>query len=119
MSDSRHVRRALAWAALLGALSTSSIAAQSAPDAPRRPNILLIISDDVGIDMNTGMYPGLVQAAARQYGPQGRNHPGYRAIEGHTASTPNLDRLARQGTAFSHAWAQPFCSPTRASILTG
>ena len=28
-------------------------------------------------------------------------------------------RLAKEGKVFSNTWAQPFCSPTRASILTG
>ncbi len=30
-----------------------------------------------------------------------------------------LDGFARQGMRFSNTWAEPFCSPTRASILTG
>jgi len=35
-------------------------------------------------------------------------------------STPNLDRLARQGTVFEHAYVQsPVCTPSRASFLTG
>lgn len=33
--------------------------------------------------------------------------------------TPNIDRLAKQGMLFRQAYAQPLCSPTRASILTG
>lgn len=34
--------------------------------------------------------------------------------------TPNLDRLAREGTLFTHAFAvNAVCSPTRASLLTG
>jgi len=34
--------------------------------------------------------------------------------------TPNLDRLAEQGTRFTSAYcAQPICSPSRAAILTG
>jgi arylsulfatase A-like enzyme len=36
------------------------------------------------------------------------------------AKTPNLDRLAAEGVRFTHAvCATPFCSPTRASFLTG
>lgn len=35
-------------------------------------------------------------------------------------STPNLDRLARAGTAFTHAYCQsPICTPSRASFMTG
>ena len=34
--------------------------------------------------------------------------------------TPNLDRLARQGVAFTHTYCQsPICTPSRASFLTG
>jgi choline-sulfatase len=34
--------------------------------------------------------------------------------------TPNLDRLAAQGTLFEHAYAQsPVCTPSRAAFLTG
>jgi arylsulfatase A-like enzyme len=34
--------------------------------------------------------------------------------------TPNLDRLAAEGTAFTHAFAQnPVCTPSRACFLTG
>lgn len=94
-------------------------AAEPARRDPTRPNILFIISDDVGLDASTGMYPGLLEDVARRYGPAGLNHPGQAAIKGKPAVTPNLDRLARQGVTFSNAWAQPFCSPTRASILTG
>jgi len=94
------------------------LAAQN-PGPSRRPNILLIIGDDIGMDVTTDMYPGLIDALVKQYGPQGLNHPNYRAIQGHPASTPVLDQLASQGMSFSNTWAQPFCSPTRSSILTG
>ena len=33
--------------------------------------------------------------------------------------TPNLDRLAQRGARFDNFWAQPVCSPTRATLLTG
>jgi arylsulfatase A-like enzyme len=33
--------------------------------------------------------------------------------------TPNIDRLADEGIAFSHAYVNQLCSPTRASLLTG
>lgn len=105
--------------ALLSLLVTLMGVAGACAGEAARPNILLIISDDVGIDVNSTMYPGLVQRVARQYGPQGRKHPAYAAIEGRPAATPNLDQLAREGVRFANTWVQPFCSPTRASILTG
>jgi arylsulfatase A-like enzyme len=79
----------------------------------RRPNILLIIADDVGIDVASNLYPGLIDslAAIPAYGD---------AVRGRPASLPNLvDRLAAEGTVFSNAWAQPYCSPSRATVITG
>tara|TARA_A100001391_G_scaffold7621_3_gene4848 strand:- start:45740 stop:47440 length:1701 start_codon:yes stop_codon:yes gene_type:complete len=83
------------------------------------PNVMLIILDDVGLDLTTGMYPGLIESLSRQYGPEGLDHPDYGKIAGHPASTPVLDSFATQGMVFTNAWAEPFCSPTRAAILTG
>ena len=83
------------------------------------PNILLIISDDVGLDVTTGMAPGMIDGLLEHYGPGGLNHPGYRSIAGNPASTPVLNTFARDGMVFTNVWAHPFCSPTRASILTG
>jgi arylsulfatase A-like enzyme len=88
--------------------------------ATRPPNILLIIADDVGMDLTTNAYPGLIADLVAQYGPSGRNHANYSKISGRPASLPVLtDRLATQGMVFANAWAQPFCSPTRATIITG
>lgn len=61
-----------------------------------RPNFLILIADDLGVD-------GLVS-----YGTNPRN-----------ARTPNIDQLAADGMLFTQFWAQPVCSPTRASALTG
>ena len=85
----------------------------------KRPNILLIIGDDIGLDVTTNMYPGLIDNLTEQYGPSGRNHPRYKDIAGRPASTPVLDSLAKGGMRFTQAWTQPFCSPTRTSLLTG
>ncbi|MCF2948889.1 sulfatase [Paraglaciecola aquimarina] len=43
------------------------------------------------------------------------------ALGGHpNAKTPNIDRLAQQGTTFTNAHASaPLCGPSRASIMTG
>ncbi len=67
------------------------------PTEPPKPgNILILLLDDVGVD---------VVAA---YGV-GDDPP----------ATPTLDQLAAEGVRFDHAWANPTCSPTRASLLTG
>ncbi|MGH2356193.1 MAG: sulfatase family protein, partial [Chloroflexota bacterium] len=45
-------------------------------------------------------------------------HPG--ATPNPHVHTPNLDRLVREGVAFTHAYCQaPICTPSRASFLTG
>jgi arylsulfatase A-like enzyme len=63
--------------------------------SPRRPNILLILADDLGW---------------RDVGCFGSNYH----------QTPNIDRLATRGAKFIQAYAaSPLCSPTRSSILTG
>jgi arylsulfatase A-like enzyme len=33
--------------------------------------------------------------------------------------TPNLDKLAREGTILSAFYVQPVCSPTRSTLMTG
>jgi arylsulfatase A-like enzyme len=89
------------------------------PVVPARPNILLIIADDVGLDLTTSLYPNLITGLTNLYGPSGWNHPAAGDIDGTPASTPVLDQFARQAMVFSNAWAQPFCSPTRAAVITG
>ena len=43
-----------------------------------------------------------------------------RALGNNHIRTPNLDRLAAEGVAFSRAYCQaPICTPSRASFLTG
>ena len=125
-----RISRATHRLALLAAVVTSAMmattgqalhAAEASTAAPTTapPNILLIISDDIGMDASTGMYPGLIEAMLEKYGPRGHDHPRYRDIQGRPASTPNLNELAQAGMKFTQAWANPFCSPTRTSILTG
>jgi len=60
------------------------------------PNILLVISDDLGLDASSNYAVGI-----------------------ETPVTPTLDALAANGLVFDNAWAYPACSPTRATILTG
>lgn len=109
-----------AWIFLAAALLTSrAVAAEEPADRADRPNILLIIADDIGLDVTSSMYPGLIEELEEMYGPNGLDHPEYTAIRGKPASTPTLDQLANEGISFTNVWAHPFCSPTRASILTG
>ncbi len=117
----KNVLKALHGFTLLAAILflSVSVCAAAGDGGTKRPNILLIIGDDIGIDTTSNMYPGMIDALTEQYGPSGHNHPKYRDIAGHPASTPVLDTLAKGGMRFTHAWTQPFCSPTRTSLLTG
>jgi arylsulfatase A-like enzyme len=120
-----RTKLATACISISAAVFVASSAGAQAPGAGagnadgRPPNILLVIADDFGVDVASDMYPGLIDGLVERYGPQGLNHPEYAAIDGRPASTPTLARLARQGMVFTNAWAHPFCSPTRASIITG
>ncbi|HEY4212514.1 MAG TPA: arylsulfatase [Steroidobacteraceae bacterium] len=63
----------------------------------RKPNIVLILSDDFGYG-DSGVYGG----------GENRGMP-----------TPNIDRLASEGMQFMSFYAQPSCTPGRAAVLTG
>ena len=77
--------------------STQVTLAQSSDEsAESRPNILLLIGDDMG---NEGF---------SCYG-----------LNDNPANTPTLDELCNQGVRFDNFWSQPVCSPTRATMLTG
>lgn len=72
-----------------------STSAAFAADPSRPPNVVLVMADDFG------------WADAGCYGS--RFH-----------QTPNIDRLAERGLRFTDYYAaNPLCSPTRASVLTG
>lgn len=71
--------------------------------APKRPNIIFILADDFGI-MDS-------QAYAHKFSGASTSEMFY--------ETPNIDKLVNEGIAFSQAYANQLCSPTRASILTG
>jgi len=112
-------RTILTAAAVFLFVSFAAAGEEDNSGASRGPNILLVIADDIGIDATTNIYPGMIDDLVTKYGPSGHNHPGYREIAGKPASTPAMDKLARLGMRFTNVWAHPFCSPTRAAILTG
>ena len=108
------IRKTLSWRGGAALATLLLVAATTSGAEAKRPNILLIISDDIGIDVTTDMYPGMVEALLKQYGPAGHNQPKYRQIEGRPASTPNLNALARAGMRFMQAWVEPGGANTRA-----
>jgi len=84
-------RRALAGAMLAAALAgTAPAKAQAKP-----PNILVIMSDDVG-HTNVGAYS-----------------------HGMMVPTPNIDRIAREGLLFTDHYAHPSSTPGRGAFITG
>ena len=71
----------------LGALASMGLSAQE------RPNILLIVADDMGYT-DLGAYGGEIR-------------------------TPNIDALAEQGILFTQFHTAPVCAPTRAMLMSG
>jgi arylsulfatase A-like enzyme len=91
----------LGLAALVVLISGVPLRAASPP--PNRTNIVFILADDLGYtDLNIFAERITGIPAAQQF-----------------YETPNIDRMAREGTAFSQAYACQLCSPTRAGLLTG
>jgi len=86
----RTIGLAAASAATVGCRAT-----RAARLTARRPNIIFFLADDLGW-MDSTVY------GSRYY------------------ETPNIERLAKRGMLFTDAYAaNPLCSPTRASIMTG
>jgi arylsulfatase len=89
-------------AAALGATASTHLAqaqAQRHPAAPvagRKPNILVIFGDDIGVPQISAYTMGMM---------------GYR--------TPNIDRIANEGAIFTDAYGQQSCTAGRASFILG
>ena len=77
---------------LICILSTSML--QTGCGTEEKPNIIFIFADDLGIE------------SLKSYG-------------GHSTKTPNIDRLAEEGMLFTHCFADPKCTPSRAEVMTG
>lgn len=73
--------------------AAGTAAASAASAAPARPNIVLILADDMGYS-DLGCFGAEIR-------------------------TPNLDRLASRGVRFTHFYNTARCCPSRASLLTG
>jgi arylsulfatase A-like enzyme len=61
-----------------------------------KPNILLIIADDMGLDASPGYTIGNIKP-----------------------NMPNLQSMINTGITFNNLWSNPTCTPTRSSIITG
>jgi arylsulfatase A-like enzyme len=84
----------LTWLLLCALTLALPVASLALPEHDtRRPNILIILADDLGFS-DVGSYGGEIQ-------------------------TPNLDLLASRGLRFTQAYNSARCWPSRASLLTG
>jgi arylsulfatase A-like enzyme len=79
-----------------GALAQAQQAAPSTVPSTRKPNILVIWGDDIGIANISAYSNGLM---------------GY--------ETPSIDRIAREGIKFQHYYGEQSCTAGRAAFLTG
>lgn len=75
-------------------LSLSALALTPTVHADDRPNIVLIMADDMG-------YECVGANGSKMY------------------KTPHLDELASQGVRFEHGHSQPICTPSRVQIMSG
>jgi len=89
----RHAWCVAGWLIVACVLATAGPALGQS-SAARRPNVLLIMADDLNSDLGTFGHP--------------------------IVKTPNLDRLAARGVRFDRAYNQyPLCNPSRSSMLSG
>src|SRR5918999_5059188 len=79
---------------LLLAATVAHAPARTQGNENRRPNIILILADDLG------------------YETIGANG-------GTSYRTPAIDRMAATGMRFENAYAHPLCTPTRVALMTG
>jgi len=90
-------KRTLTCGAAAFFLAGAAICAPASAQDQRKPNIILLVSDDTGLG-DLGPYGGGI----------GRGMP-----------TPNIDRLSSEGMTFFSFYAQPSCTPGRAAMQTG
>ena len=97
MSTRAYTRRGFLRAMGLGAAALAAPGCSSSPQVSaknyRRPNIVLIMADDMGYS-DIGCYGGEI-------------------------NTPNLDGLAAKGVRFTQFYNTARCCPTRAALMTG
>jgi arylsulfatase len=90
----RRIERVLIVA--LSVVATLMVSGVAYAQQARRPNILVIWGDDVGVHNISAYNMGIM---------------GYR--------TPSIDRIAREGAIFTDAYAQQSCTAGRASFILG
>jgi arylsulfatase len=84
------------WLGLAALLPVATVAIAPATAQQQRPNIVIIWGDDIG-QSNISAYA--------------------RGLMGYT--TPNIDRVAKEGVMFTDYYAEQSCTAGRASFITG
>jgi len=79
---------------LLSILVIANTACETEEKKAVRPNIILIMADDLGYET-------------------------INANGGTSYQTPAIDQMAAEGIRFEHCYAQPLCTPSRVKIMTG
>ena len=87
-----------AMAGLAAVLAVGVMAAGPATAQDKKPNIVMLMTDDTGWG-DFGAYSG---------GGKALGHP-----------TPNIDRIAKEGATFTSWYGQASCTAGRASFITG
>ncbi len=93
----KNCGRVAAVGAILAAGSLTAASAQAQSSQQQKPNIIVIMTDDVGYG-DLGCYGGGIMRGA---------------------PTPNLDRMAAEGMRFMNYYGQASCTAGRASFMTG
>ena len=92
-TNKQHLIGAALLGALIAATTVAPAASPSAAGAAKRPNIVLILGDDLGF-ADIGAF-------------------------GSEIKTPTLDALAQAGVRFTQFYTHASCSPTRSTLLSG
>jgi arylsulfatase A-like enzyme len=90
------LKRLLVTLVAVSAVGLGAASLALAQTSAKKPNILVIWGDDIGIHNISAYNLGLM---------------GYK--------TPNIDRIAKEGALFTDAYAQQSCTAGRASFITG
>lgn len=95
-NSSRHYKMRFYLTLFYSTVLLIAMACKSSPKTSPddRPNIILIIADDLGKEWISG------------YGAE-------------DIETPNIDALINKGIKFNNVYAMPQCTPTRLTLLTG